>query len=159
MFWRRTNQDFNIRLVDVKNKKNNGLLAGVSLPPSSRVSRVSLAPKTPSPFPFKRLPRRLTFPLHRRLIGRRDCVTSERNVYTVKRKKSAVGEKKNTSPADHRSARFASRYFFLFHPIFCLFPLRTAEPGPRLMIVCNLFLSLLPFKSCFYSPLYALPST
>ena len=59
MFWRRTNQDFNILLVDVKNEKNNGLLAGVSLPPSSRTSRVSLAPKTPFPFPFKRLPRRL----------------------------------------------------------------------------------------------------
>ena len=59
MFWRRTNQDFNIRLVDVKNEKNNGLLAGVSLPPSSRAPRVSLAPKTPFPFPFKRLPRRL----------------------------------------------------------------------------------------------------
>ena len=35
------------------------LLAGVSLPFSSRASRVSLAPKTPFPFPFKRLPRRL----------------------------------------------------------------------------------------------------
>ena len=39
-------------------------LAGVSLPPFSRPPRVSLAvktlfPKTPSPFPFKRLPRRL----------------------------------------------------------------------------------------------------
>ena len=29
------------------------------LPPSSRALRVSLAPKTPFPFPFKRLPRRL----------------------------------------------------------------------------------------------------
>ena len=47
-------------------------------------------------------------------IGRRDCVTSERNVYTVRRKKSAVGEKKLTSLADHRSARFASRYFSYF---------------------------------------------
>ena len=28
-------------------------------PPSSRAPRVSLAPKTPFPFPFKRLPRRL----------------------------------------------------------------------------------------------------
>ena len=28
-----------------------------SLPPSSRAPRVSLAPKTPFPFPFKRLPR------------------------------------------------------------------------------------------------------
>ena len=36
-----------------------GLLAGVSLPPSSRASGVSPAPKTPFPFPFKRLPRRL----------------------------------------------------------------------------------------------------
>ena len=59
-----TNQDFNIRLVDVNNEKNNGFLAGVSLPPSSRAPRVSLAPKTPFlktpfPFPFKRLPRRL----------------------------------------------------------------------------------------------------
>ena len=57
-----------IRLVDVKNEKNkgNGFLAGVSLSPSSRVPRVSLAPKTPFPkapfpFPFKRLPRRLLF--------------------------------------------------------------------------------------------------
>ena len=31
----------------------------VSLPLSSRAPRVSLAPKTPFPFPFKRLPRRL----------------------------------------------------------------------------------------------------
>ena len=54
-----TNQDFNIRLVDVNNEKNNGFLAGVSLPPPSRAPRVSLAPKTPFPFPFKRLPRRL----------------------------------------------------------------------------------------------------
>ena len=45
--------------MDVKNEKNNGLLAGVSLPPSSRAFRTSLAPKTPFPFPFKRLPRRL----------------------------------------------------------------------------------------------------
>ena len=59
MFWRRTNQDFNIRLVDVKNEKNNGLLAGVSLSPSSRAFRISLAPKPPFPFPFKRLPCRL----------------------------------------------------------------------------------------------------
>ena len=62
-----TNQDFNIRLVDVNNEKNNGFLAGVSLPPSSRPPRVSLAPKTlfpktPFPFPFKRLPRRLVPP-------------------------------------------------------------------------------------------------
>ena len=46
MFSRRTNQDFNIRLVDVKNEKYNGLLAGVSIPSSSRAPGVSLAPKT-----------------------------------------------------------------------------------------------------------------
>ena len=51
LFWRPTNQDFNIRL---------GLLAGVSFPPSSRAPRVSLAPNTPFPFPLKRLPRRLS---------------------------------------------------------------------------------------------------
>ena len=56
------NQDFNICLVDVKNEKCNGLLAGVSFPPSSRAPRVFLAPKTPFPFPFKRLPRRLCRP-------------------------------------------------------------------------------------------------
>ena len=53
---------------------------------------------------------------------------SERNVYTVRRKKSAVGEKKkkNTSLADHRSAHFASRYYFPisshflpFSPTYC----------------------------------------
>ena len=33
----------------------------VSLPPSSRAPRVSLASKTPFSFPFKRLPRRLKF--------------------------------------------------------------------------------------------------
>ena len=44
-----TNQDFNIRLVDVNNEKNNGFVAGVFLPPSSRAPRVSLAPKTPFP--------------------------------------------------------------------------------------------------------------
>ena len=70
MFWRLTNQDFNIRLVDVKNEKYNGLLAGVSFPPSSRAPCVSLAPKTSFPYPFKRLPRRLpvairTGPVHR----------------------------------------------------------------------------------------------
>ena len=42
-----------------KNEKYNGLLVGVSFPPSSRAPRVSLAPKTPCPLPFKRLPRRL----------------------------------------------------------------------------------------------------
>ena len=46
MFSRRTNQDFNIRLVDVKNEKYNGLLAGVSFPSSSRTPGVSLVPKT-----------------------------------------------------------------------------------------------------------------
>ena len=40
------------------------ILAGVSLPPSSRVPRVSLAPKTPFPLPFKRLPRKLVFDLN-----------------------------------------------------------------------------------------------
>ena len=59
MFWGPTNQDFNIRLVGVKNEKYNGLLAGVSFPPSSRAPRVSLGPKTPFPFLFKCLPRRL----------------------------------------------------------------------------------------------------
>ena len=49
--------------MDVKSEKNNGLLAGVSLPPSSRASRVSLAPETPFSFPFKRLPRRLSLKL------------------------------------------------------------------------------------------------
>ena len=44
MFSRRTNQDFKIRLVDVKNEKYNGLLAGVSFPSSSRAPGVS--PKT-----------------------------------------------------------------------------------------------------------------
>ena len=33
-----------------------------SLPPSSCAPRVSLAPKTPFPFPLKRLPRRLGLP-------------------------------------------------------------------------------------------------
>ena len=65
MFWRQTNQDFNIRLVDVKNEKNIGLLAGVSLPPSARAPRVSVAPKTPFSFRFKRLPRRLQRPVRR----------------------------------------------------------------------------------------------
>ena len=76
-------------------------------------------------------------------------MTSERNVYTVRRKKSAVGKKINTSLADHRSARFASRYFLLFQPIFCLFPLRTVEPGPRLMLVRNLFLSFYLLRAVF----------
>ena len=53
-----------IRLVDVKNEKNNGLLAGISLPPSSRPPHVSLAPKTPFPFPFNRLPHRLDVANH-----------------------------------------------------------------------------------------------
>ena len=56
-----------------------------------------------------------------------------------KEKEMAVGEKKYTSLADHRSARFASRYFFL----------RTVEPGPRLMLVRNLFLSFYLLRAVF----------
>ena len=52
MFWRLTNQDFNIRLV--KKAKNYSLLAGVSLLPSSRAPRFSHANKTPLiSFPFQ----------------------------------------------------------------------------------------------------------
>ena len=52
--------------MDVKNEDNNGLLAGVSFPPprSPRAPRVSLAPKTPFPFLFKRLPRMLALRVH-----------------------------------------------------------------------------------------------
>ena len=47
-------------IISRRDGENNGFLAGVSLPPPfSRTPRVSLAPKTPFPFPFKRLPRRL----------------------------------------------------------------------------------------------------
>ena len=70
-----TNQDFNIRLIDVKNEKNSGFLADVSLPPSLLAPRVSLAPKnpfhkTPFPFPFKHLPRRLVNRRRRRELRR-----------------------------------------------------------------------------------------
>ena len=52
MFWRLTNQDFNIRLV--KKAKSNSLLAGISLPPSLRAPRFSHAHKTPlNSFPFQ----------------------------------------------------------------------------------------------------------
>ena len=51
-------------IISRRDGQNNGLLAGVSLPPSSRTSLVSLAPKTPFPFPFKRLPRRLVAFFH-----------------------------------------------------------------------------------------------
>ena len=59
--------------MDVKNElvfleKYNGLPAGVSFPPSSRASRVSLAPKIPFPFPFKR-PRRLLCTTARSIIN------------------------------------------------------------------------------------------
>ena len=43
------NQDFNICLVDVKNEKISGVVAGVSDPPSLRAPRASLAPKSPFP--------------------------------------------------------------------------------------------------------------
>ena len=47
-------------IISRRGGENNGFLAGVSLPPpSSRAPRVSPTPKTPFPFPFKRLPRRL----------------------------------------------------------------------------------------------------
>ena len=47
-------------IISRRDGENNGFLAGVSLPPSSRAPRVSLAPKTPFlKLPFKRLPRRL----------------------------------------------------------------------------------------------------
>ena len=59
IFWALTNQDFNIRLVDFKYEKNNGLLAGVSFPRSSRAPHISLTPKTPFPFTLQRLPHRL----------------------------------------------------------------------------------------------------
>ena len=45
--------------MDVKSEKYNGLLAGVSFPSSSRAPHVSLAPKTPFPYLFKRLLSRL----------------------------------------------------------------------------------------------------
>ena len=47
-------------IISRRDGENNGFLAGVFLPPSSRAPRVSLAPKTPFPFPFKFLPRRLS---------------------------------------------------------------------------------------------------
>ena len=78
MFWRLTNRDFNIRLVDVKNEKYNDLLAGVSFPLSSRAPSVSLVPKTPFPFPFKRLPCRLFFSL-KRIIWKLEV----RNVFPI----------------------------------------------------------------------------
>ena len=57
MFWWVTNQGFKTRLVDVKNeKKMVSLQAFPSLP--------SLAPETPFPFPFKRLPQRLMWVSH-----------------------------------------------------------------------------------------------
>ena len=46
-------------IISWRDGKNNGLLAGVSLPPSLRAPRISLAPKTPFSFPFKHLPHRL----------------------------------------------------------------------------------------------------
>ena len=49
MFLRLTNQDFSIRLVDVKNENNSSLVAGVSVPPYLQAPRVSLAPKFPFP--------------------------------------------------------------------------------------------------------------
>ena len=67
--WLTCFEDGLIRIfVDVKNEKNNGLLAGVSLPSFSRAPRVSLAPKTPFPFPFKRLPRRLCLSMSKRVL-------------------------------------------------------------------------------------------
>ena len=61
LIWRLTNQDFNIRLVDVKNEKNNGLLAGVSFPPSSRApSRLSCA-KNSFSHPFQTPATQATF--------------------------------------------------------------------------------------------------
>ena len=47
-------------IISRRDGENNGFLAGVSLPPPfSRARRVSLAPETLFPFPFKRLPRSL----------------------------------------------------------------------------------------------------
>ena len=47
-------------IISRRDGENNGFLAGVpSFPSSSRAPRVTLAPKTPFPFPFKRLPSRL----------------------------------------------------------------------------------------------------
>ena len=51
MFWRLTNQDFNIRQVDVKNEKWNSLLAGVSFPPSSRPPALAFLSRLKLPFP------------------------------------------------------------------------------------------------------------
>ena len=59
------NQSFQFRYFCIRNSRrdgeNNGFLAGVYFPTSScaPAPRVSLVPKTPVPFPFKRLPRRL----------------------------------------------------------------------------------------------------
>ena len=51
-------------IISRRDGENNGFLAAVFFPPSllSRPSRKSLAPKTPFPFPLKRLPRRLGLP-------------------------------------------------------------------------------------------------
>ena len=48
-----TSQDFNIWLVDVYNVKDNGLLAGVTLPLSSCAPRFFLAPKIPLSLPLR----------------------------------------------------------------------------------------------------------
>ena len=50
----------------------------VSFPPSSRAPRVSLVPKTPFPFPFKRLPRRLQLSRHLLLNEQKKVVGAPR---------------------------------------------------------------------------------
>ena len=51
ILWRLANQDFNICLVDAKNQKYNGLLAGVSFPPSSLVPALAFLSRLKLSFP------------------------------------------------------------------------------------------------------------
>ena len=75
------------------------------------------------------------------MFNRKERLRDEREECLHCKEKEIGGgrKKKKTSLAD----------IFPISPHFCLFPLRTAEPGTRLMLVRNLFLSLLPSKSCF----------
>ena len=52
----------NPRTITSGTQGNDSVMQTQALPPSSRARRVSLAPKTPFPFPFKRLPRKHCVP-------------------------------------------------------------------------------------------------
>ena len=72
----------NPRTITSGTQGNDYVMQTQVLPPSSRARRVSLAPKTPFPFPFKRMPRRHCVPgMHCKLTEAQQPVVSKQFIF------------------------------------------------------------------------------